>query len=792
MAEANLRKSGRPRKSTSYWEEDFKFDYDMDVDEEGDSSVENQTKRKRFKEKSPKQKKHPEMEKNVELSAPPEDDESNHTVEYNSNVGQDTTESEVSNFSHSLDESTPKSKKKLSVMPRSGGFTCEVCEKVCVDMASFKRHMKGHSSDRKFHCEICSKAFIDGCSLKRHMKIHGDERPFTCDLCFKSFRDAPSLTRHHQTHMDRPRTFSCQTCGKSFTDKHGLTRHERTHTGLRPFECGVCGKTFSESGSFKRHQKIHTGIRRFSCVACGKKFLEKQSLLRHQRVVCGVMEDTTKNNAAISPTLDKSEISFDSVDTSNVSSFSQDSEPNTLPVPEKVKSSAVASRSTSSGLKHAKKGAGSAPDTVAEVPSLQSLMKKDPNLYAGISDLVESIDSYEQMLDLCGDSGHSQIDAALTRDPEPMPDNLLCFECGEHLVDGENFRKEGKTFRLPLKNQFRCLNCEEDDNVDHGEPPDLTPEAGDVLSSADIPNGDADGRQTDSQDHTHCLPNGEGSMNNAAADDADEERQSNTPVNAPHDNQELNHSGSLENLEDGKRQGKSSSSVSGHANLVTGTEESLDHFRERLRAQHGVYFLGEMYPHVLSTMSGALDDTDSTTATSTNASVSRSSSTEDTDPYFQDLETKVTFQEAETSIAPAEKNFAVSRRKGNPKSRSLSNKAIKLIHEENAGSDIVTPDSTESVSKPVYAADDPSIPTVFPCHLCTKVFATAAFLARHLYLHRNSPHKCVVCSKTFTNAVSLRRHMTTHTGEKPYSCPLCSKRFRDPSNFSKHKKVNSY
>ncbi|GFS19221.1 zinc finger protein 665 [Elysia marginata] len=767
MAEANVRKSGRPRKSTSYLEDDIKYDYMMDVDFSENGIAEKQNKRKKSREKSPKQSKlHPNTEDNLNVAAlPPDDDGSNHTVDYYPSGVDDGTENTKDNMvdespNHPTSESTPKnakSKKNLIAMPRSGGFTCEICEKVCVDLASFKRHMKGHSSDRKFQCAICSKAFIDSCSLKRHMKIHDDERPFTCDLCFKSFRDGPSLTRHQQTHMDRPRTFTCQTCGKGFTDKHGLTRHERTHTGLRPFECEICGKTFSESGSFKRHQKTHIGIRRFSCIACGKRFLEKQSLLRHQRIVCGIAEDTTKTNPNANIVVD-----LDSSTVSNVSLDNGNSDSNTSLKSIKESSSTLVQQTP---RKKQRGDSNKEMRNSQEEPSLQSLMKKDPNLYAGISDLVESIDSYEQMLDLCGDNGHSQIEAALTRDPEPMPDNLLCFECGEHLVDGENFCKAGKTFRLPLKNQFKCLNCEDEDLGDYRE--------SSVLSvDPNVPSGDG---ETSGQ-----APNNPEIFSNG---DTDINRAGNTTGN--------NHEPDLSSRsEDIPKEDTPPVSFPNDANTVPGTEESLEHFRERLRNQHGVYFLGEMYPHLLSSMPATQEDTDSTTATSTNASVSRSSSTEDTDLYGQDLEPTVTFQEPNTSAMNAESIPQPSERESSTKDSPTPDECLKNAHHQNMVTEsTVASACTPSVPQPSYAADEPIIPSVFPCHLCTKVFATPAFLARHLYLHKNSPHKCMICSKTFTNAMSLRRHITTHTGEKPYACPKCSKRFRDPSNFSKHKKI---
>ncbi|GFO01787.1 Zinc finger protein 721 [Plakobranchus ocellatus] len=778
MTEKSIRKSGRPRKRTSYLEDDTNFDCDLDFPETMLGKNKNDsTKRK---------KSHQNCKRTMGFtsSVDIESQLSSNAEEIN-NPSKDCSngvEKLIKNMAGDVEPESKaalegkKSKSKVADLPRSGGFICEVCEKVCVDMAAYKRHIKSHSSDRKYKCGICTKSFVDSCSLKRHIKIHGDERPFTCDLCFKSFRDGPSLTRHQQTHMERPKVFSCETCGKGFADKHGLTRHERTHTGLRPFECKICHKTFSESGSFKRHEKIHIGIRKFSCIVCNKRFLEKQSLLRHQRVVCGVMEDTIKDSHVISPGWNDSQTSPSSLESSNLnqnenehdnSSSSLKGDPVTPSSPKKQLARKKLGGSVSEGSTSHSAGH-------VEEPSLQSLMKKDPNLYAGISDLVESIDSYEQMLDLCGDSGHSQIDAALTREQPPMPENLLCFECGEHLVDGENFFKEGKTFGMPLKNQFKCLNCEEDNKKDFGKP--SLGDSNSVTDETKMPNSNweklVDGRDT-STDKSKIE---QYSKDGDRVKDLDDFANTSNELGV----EELK-------LNEGKKETKKSlmagkGFMHDQSEQAPQTEESYNHYRETLQAQHGSYFLNEMYPHLLSSIATTQEETDSNTATSTNASVSRSSSTEDSDPYAQDFEPKVTFH-AESVMHP--KNLEMYKEEKN----SQLEEKKKIVEKDQSHSR--AQDLNDSTQKPKleYAADDTSIPSVFPCHLCTKVFATSAFLSQHLHLHKHSPHKCMVCNKSFTSAVSLRRHITTHTGEKPYACPHCRKRFRDPSNFSKHKKI---
>ncbi|KAI8776708.1 zinc finger protein 62 [Biomphalaria glabrata] len=373
-----------------------------------------------------------------------------------------TITSPISNSIHNseanLETQNGKSSKNLTEC-----MVCDVCGRICIDEKSYNRHMKSHSGNRKFKCDYCDKSFLDSCSLKRHMKTHDNEKPFICHLCSKSFRDSASLLRHEGIHKERYRLFHCSVCNKSFMDKHGLKRHDRVHTGLRPYSCKLCQKSFSDSGSLKRHLKIHIGVKNFSCSLCKKSFLEKQSLIRHQKKVCMIKELTpctetgsNENQAcdSLGSVADQSESSVDG----------RGSISDCLPV--LIPSNMFVSN-TSSEIK-------SEADIKSshELPSLHSLMKKDPKLSNNISKLVESIDSYEKMLHLCGDIGQLEIDAALAKDSVALPDIMLCFECGELLVEGENFRSTSRVQVTSCPNSYKCLNCEED----YGDPPLLKPE----------------------------------------------------------------------------------------------------------------------------------------------------------------------------------------------------------------------------------------------------------------------------------------------------------------------------
>lgn len=758
MAEAAVRKSSRIKTRKSYTEDDFDFDYDIHFYDSGDMSniLEPQTQQKNKNSLGKKRKSLSSMSKKSDRKShsrkseikSSEDCEQRTFGDVITHGNNNISSLEVSDIACPISKVLLASDKEMEdhmIQHQSDTekecLVCDICNRICGDQASYDRHVKSHSSDKKFKCEICDKAFTESCSLKRHLKSHDDDRPFMCDLCFKSFRDNPSLIRHQKTHTDRPRMFQCRKCDKNFADKHTLKRHERSHTGLRPFECNTCFKTFSELGSFKRHLKIHTGVRNYVCPVCSRSFLEKQSLLRHQKNVCGFGDSAMVGNAALhgSFSIDFSHDSHDSGGDNSEVSHASFADGGTNIMIENLINHHNVKISSSSTV--SPKSYRLTPDNnnlqsidpteksktlydPKDTPSLHSLIQKDPKLYDSISEIVERIDSYEKMLDLCGETGQVEIDAALTREPVQMADNLLCFECGEPLVNGENFKSEGKTFHPRLCNSCKCLNCGDNDD-DYGEPPVLTAE---ILTSGLSP------------------LNRENNNNN---NDTDEKQ--------------------LCNLEYEKH-GYTRNSLTKN---VFGTDETIEHLRERLRTQHGVLYFGNMYYN---------DDDESSSndqeITGSNATSSRTHST--------DSEVGQILDKQDEPIGLGQtKKLAGSAPKLDEISNLLSKKSS-IKFSATKGQEV----QSSVVPKMDYEADDVNIPSVFPCHLCPKVFATSAFLARHLDLHRNTPYKCLVCGKTFTNSPSLRRHMTTHTGEKPYTCPHCSRKFRDPSNFSKHKKVS--
>ncbi|GFO45438.1 Zinc finger protein 362-like [Plakobranchus ocellatus] len=78
-----------------------------------------------------------------------------------------------------------------------------------------------------------------------------------CHICEKTFDLQRHLNRHLKSHSTFKR-YLCRICNKGFNDTFDLKRHTRTHTGVRPYKCQHCGKAFTQRCSLESHsRKVH-------------------------------------------------------------------------------------------------------------------------------------------------------------------------------------------------------------------------------------------------------------------------------------------------------------------------------------------------------------------------------------------------------------------------------------------------------------------------------------------------------------------------------------------------------
>uniref|UniRef100_T1IYF8 C2H2-type domain-containing protein n=1 Tax=Strigamia maritima TaxID=126957 RepID=T1IYF8_STRMM len=108
-----------------------------------------------------------------------------------------------------------------------------------------------------------------------------------------------------------------------------------------------------------------------------------------------------------------------------------------------------------------------------------------------------------------------------------------------------------------------------------------------------------------------------------------------------------------------------------------------------------------------------------------------------------------------------------------------------------------TPTPTELVQTTMPIAlptTSTSLPPVFNCVQCNRVFASLAAFNAHQRVHyKPTKYLCPYCPKVFARSWLLKGHLRVHTGERPFHCHYegCNKAFADRSNLRAHELIHT-
>ena len=76
------------------------------------------------------------------------------------------------------------------------------------------------------------------------------------------------------------------------------------------------------------------------------------------------------------------------------------------------------------------------------------------------------------------------------------------------------------------------------------------------------------------------------------------------------------------------------------------------------------------------------------------------------------------------------------------------------------------------------------------CNVCGRPFVTPSALRKHMYTHKELPHKCDKCPKAYAFASQLKSHKVSHRTLCTYQCIHCKKYLKNESDLVKHLKVH--
>ncbi|XP_023330390.1 zinc finger protein 729 isoform X2 [Eurytemora carolleeae] len=105
--------------------------------------------------------------------------------------------------------------------------------------------------------------------------------PKRCEICQKVCSDSKSLKKHVQAVHSKLKPYICQICGYKTARKGNLLLHVRQHSGEKPYSCDECSYRTGDHNSLRRHKKIHAGDKPNKCHLCSFSTIQSSNLKAH-------------------------------------------------------------------------------------------------------------------------------------------------------------------------------------------------------------------------------------------------------------------------------------------------------------------------------------------------------------------------------------------------------------------------------------------------------------------------------------------------------------------------------
>ncbi|XP_056901501.1 zinc finger protein 1035 [Takifugu flavidus] len=138
--------------------------------------------------------------------------------------------------------------------------------------------------DAMYNCRFCTRTFMKARNLRRHILTHNEVNPYRCKACDSCFSRYDHL-KVHQTHCKRERTrlevcipkISLDDVGKGWQNKYTFETSKKQDA----FDCDICSKSFSTQSILARHNSMFHMSGSFKCLACDSSFTHESSLRKH-------------------------------------------------------------------------------------------------------------------------------------------------------------------------------------------------------------------------------------------------------------------------------------------------------------------------------------------------------------------------------------------------------------------------------------------------------------------------------------------------------------------------------
>ncbi|GFO42075.1 Zinc finger protein 226 [Plakobranchus ocellatus] len=174
---------------------------------------------------------------------------------------------------------------------RKASFTCEMCNKVCVNWRAYLYHLKAKhtaSGGKRFGCTLCGRQFHTGQRLRNHMASHEIGKNHCCNICGKLFESLKKLNMHmivHNLTSKHNQLLQCPDCDRQYTEWIAFKQHMKTHgaEGVQ-YPCGLCNEVFPTQYEKEKHKRVHKQVQ---CEFCERYFRSASVLSAHLRIHTG-------------------------------------------------------------------------------------------------------------------------------------------------------------------------------------------------------------------------------------------------------------------------------------------------------------------------------------------------------------------------------------------------------------------------------------------------------------------------------------------------------------------------